>query len=215
MSNMQEPPTRVQGFSDLWTTRRGNLSCIAVGLRAGGVCLYSPVEKTSSRFEEMAPVKFLFAPNHYHNKAIAEFTEAYPDAGLVSGELARSRLEKITSREFQGLDVLKAALPENASFLEPDGLKTGEIWLRVEGEAGVAWVVTDAFCGLDSGDNESGALGFLKTFPKYGIQNADRFSAWVRERVEEDAPTLVVPCHGNAVRGGDLKSDIAALLDQL
>lgn len=215
MSKVFDPVTRIEGFKDLWTARRGNLTCSAVGLRTGGVCLYSPVEKLSSEFEPLAPVAYLFAPNHYHNKAIAEYAEAFPDARLISGEAAQPRLKKITSRNFESLEGLRAGLPEHVSLVEPEGLKTGEIWLRVEGDTGVAWVVTDAFCGLNTGKAESATLGFLKTFPRYGIQNAKTFSTWVRNRLEHDVPTLVLPCHGAAVGGAALKSDILALLDQL
>ncbi|MEM9630156.1 MAG: hypothetical protein AAGA50_02435 [Pseudomonadota bacterium] len=215
MSKASEPLSQLEGFEGLWTVQRGNLRCTAIRLATGGVCLYSPVEKLSSEFARLAPVRFLFAPNHYHNKAIPEYADAFPDARLISGAEAGPRLEKITSCKFEGLEGLKAGLPEHVSLVQPDGLKTGEIWLRVEGSAGIAWVVTDAFCGLKAVKQEEAALGFLKTFPKYGIQNADRFASWVRDRAEEDAPMLVLPCHGSVVSGPNLKSDILALLDRL
>ena len=214
MSKASEPLRQLEGFESLWTIQRGNLRCNAVRLTTGGVCLYSPVEKLSPEFKQLAPVRFLLAPNHYHNKAIAEYAEAFPDARLISGAAERPRLEKITSRKFEGLAELRRGLPEHVSLVEPEGLKTGEIWLKVAGSAGVAWIVTDAFCGLAATKNEEATLGLLKTFPRYGIQNADKFSTWVRNRLETEVPTLILPCHGKAVTGRDLKTDVSTLLEQ-
>jgi hypothetical protein len=205
----------VEGFEGLWTARRGNLSCIAVRLKSGDLCLYSPVEKLSAEFVGKNPVRFLLAPNHYHNKAIGEYSAAFDDAQLICSDAANPRLEKITSRKFSGFAALSGELPACVSLIEPEGLKTGEVWLRVQSGTRVAWIVTDAFCGLKKTDDEQPKIGFLKTFPKYGVRNSDLFSSWVRNRLELEAPDLILPCHGEQVRGSALKPDILSLLSEL
>jgi hypothetical protein len=204
----------VEGFEGLWTARRGNLSCVAVSLKSGDLCLYSPVEKLSAEFVGKNPVRFLLAPNHYHNKAIGEFSEAFEDAQLVCSDAARPRLEKITSRKFSGLAALGDELPSGVTLVEPEGLKTGEIWLCIQNGTRVAWIVTDAFCGLKKTDDERPEIGFLKTFPKYGVRDSDLFSSWVRNRLELETPDLILPCHGEQARGAALKPDILSLLSE-
>ncbi|CTQ56746.1 hypothetical protein LP7551_05308 [Roseibium album] len=205
----------VEGFEGLWAARRGNLSCVSVSLQSGGICLYSPVEKLSAEFVGKNPVHFLLAPNHYHNKAIGEYSSTFGKAQLVCSKAARSRLEKVTSKKFSGLEALGDELPNEVTLIEPEGLKTGEVWLRVQNGTRVAWIVTDAFCGLKKTDDERPKIGFLKTFPKYGVQDPGLFTNWIRNRLELETPDLILPCHGEQVRGPALKSDIQSLMDTL
>lgn len=206
---------KVEDIDGLWVARRGSLSCFALELREGGLCLYSPVEKLSGVFSDLEPVRFLFAPNHYHNKAVQEFSRAFCQARRVCSEAARPRLEKVTSQDFENLQALNDQLPRNVTLVEPEGLKTGEVWLRVECGDNLAWIVTDAFCGEGASNTKAASLGFLKTFPRYGVQDADRFAFWVQERLRQEVPTHVLPCHGPAVSGPDLGADILRLLERL
>jgi hypothetical protein len=215
MTGSRQKLEAVVGFEDLWVARRGNLSCVAVSLKTGRTCLYSPVEKLSAEFAGKDPVRFLLAPNHYHNKAIGEYSEAFGDAHLVCSDAARPRLEKVTSQKFSGLAALGDELPAGVTLVEPEGLKTGEVWLHVQTGSKVAWIVTDAFCGLKGTGDEQSKIGFLKTFPKYGVRDPDLFASWVRSRLEFETPDLVLPCHGDKVRSPSLKSDILALMSDL
>ncbi|MBG6144117.1 hypothetical protein IWQ48_002761 [Labrenzia sp. EL_13] len=212
----QEPMLEsVKGIDSLWTIRRGNLRATVARLSDGGVCLYSPVESTSTALGHKEPVRFLFAPNHYHNKAIPEHVEAFGNADLVCSDAARPRLEKVTGSQFGSLSALLEVLPQTVTLVEPEGLKTGEVWLVVRRGNEVVWVVTDAFCGIRQKGEDTAQIGFLKTFPKYGLKDKERFSNWVRNRLGEDVPSVVVPCHGEIVRGPEIRSGIMALLDGL
>lgn len=208
-------PEDVAGVAGLRTIRRGNLRCMIVDLQEGGVCLYSPVEKTSAAVAKDHDVRFLFAPNHYHNKGIAEHASAFPEAKLVASQTAAPRLAKVTGHGFGTLDDLRETLSDGVSLVEPEGLKTGEVWLTIRRKDQLVWVVTDAFCGvLDKGDERARA-GFLKTFPTYGLQDKNLFSDWVRKRLEKEVPTMIIPCHGEIVHGADMRAEIQALLETL
>lgn len=208
-------PEQDDGVPGLSTLRRGTLRCMITDLKDGGVCLYSPVEKTSAALLETYDVRILLAPNHYHNKGIAEHVAAFKAADLIASDAARPRLEKVTGCRFGDLADLRQALPERVSLVEPEGLKTGEVWIIVRAEDELVWVVTDAFCGLQDKGDERARAGFLKTFPTYGLEDKKRFSNWVRQRLSEEAPTMIVPCHGEIVRGAALDTEITALLETL
>jgi len=205
----------LEGADNVWTVRRGNLRCTAIALADEGLCLYSPVEKASKAFADAKAVQFLLAPNHYHNKGISEHVTTYPEAALVCSDAARPRLEKVTGRQFGSLSALSNALPPNVDLVEPDGLKTGEVWMVVRTGKDVVWVVTDTFCGVLEKGDDAARFGFLKTFPKYGLQDKQRLSTWIGNRLETEVPSIVVPCHGEIVRGANLKPDMLALLDTL
>ena len=215
MTKRISKPENVAGVPGLRSIRRGNLRCMIVDLQEGGVCLYSPVEKTSMAVATNHDVRFLFAPNHYHNKGIAEHVAAFQSAKLVSSDAARPRLEKLTGHRFGDLSKLRKSLPDAASLVEPEGLKTGEVWMVVRAGIELVWVVTDAFCGLQEKSDERAHAGFLKTFPTYGLQDKHRFSSWVRQRLTEEVPTMIIPCHGEIVQGAALDKEIRALLETL
>lgn len=208
-------PEIVAGIEELRTVRRGNLRATVVALRDGSVCLYSPVEKTSGALGDGNPIRFLLAPNHYHNKGISEHVETFGDADLVCSEAARPRLEKLTGQEFGSLSTLAEALPPTVELVEPEGLKTGEVWMIVRSKSDVVWIVTDAFCGTMEKDEATAQVGFLKTFPKYGLKDKVRFSDWVSARLEKETPTMIIPCHGEIVRGTDMRNQIPTLLETL
>jgi len=207
-----EPIADIEGVRCI---RKGNLRCTVYALPGGGAVLYSPVAKTSGIAAAAAPIRFLLAPNHYHNMGLKEHEAAFPQAACVCSDAAKPRLEKVTGLGFSGLTDLAAALPEHASLVEPAGLKTGEVWLCLRSGKEVVWIVTDAFCGVDAKGDAGPKIGFLKPFPTYGLRDKAVFSAWVRSRLEQETPTLIVPCHGKIVRGPDLQRDIHEQLETL
>lgn len=207
-----EPIADIDG---LWSIRKGNLRCVAISLPDGGAALYSPVRKTSGTAFAVAPVRYLLAPNHYHNLGLGEHVEAFPEADRVCSNGARPRLEKVTGLAFAGLEGLAEALPAHANLLEPEGLKTGEVWVCLRAQDEIIWIVTDAFCGVQEKSDAEPKVGFLKPFPTYGLRDKAVFSAWVQNRLDLETPTMIVPCHGEIVQGKDLKQDIGALLETL
>lgn len=205
-------------FGDsIYSAARDTLRCVALRLKSGGLCLYNPVaglgEAARDSLREIGATTILLAPNHYHNKAAADYAHAYATAQLVCSDLARPRLEKITGLEFTGLAQLEADLPKEMEILEPPGLKTGEVWIRVRSETELVWIVSDAFCGADS-STPTEVPALLGTFPKYGVGDKDRYRAWVDDQIASQPPTCIIPCHGSVIRSKTLPADLRTLLDE-
>ena len=208
----------VDGLDGVYVARAGKLNCFALRLRDGGLCLYSPIkgkaDAARAQLESLGGVSVLLAPNHYHNRGLWEHVGAFPDASLVCSSAAEQRLWKVTDLDFEPLDALLTQLADGHEFLEPEGLKTGEIWVRIDGPE-TAWIVTDAL------SSKLRALGvyaetaiLLGTFPRYGVGDADRFKRWTLSQLERSAPTCLLPCHGSPVRADDLGDQLAALLSE-
>lgn len=200
----------------LWSAQKGALRCTALRLRDGSLCLYSPVlgldEAALKSLTALGDVAFLLAPNHYHNKGLAEYAEASPDAVLVCSEKAQPRLEKQTGLSFAGLHSLATLLPDGCDLVEPEGLKTGEVWLTHATAEGAVWVVCDAFKGASgNAGTASPDIELLGTFPTYGIQDKGIYSAFVKAKLNELPPTMIVPCHGSLVRSENLAASVKSL----
>ncbi|ABD54927.1 hypothetical protein [Jannaschia sp. CCS1] len=200
----------------LWSAQKGTLRCTALQLRDGSLCLYSPVlglgDAARTSLAKLGKVAFLLAPNHYHNKGLSEYAKAFAGAALVCSERARPRLEQQTGLSFEGLQPLNDLLPDGAKILEPQGLKTGEVWLTRVTSEDTVWVVCDAFKGPSGKEGDiSTQIELLGTFPTYGIEDKGTYSAFVKSTLTDLPPTTIVPCHGSIVRSDHLAADIASL----
>lgn len=207
----------VTGHDGVWCAQTRSLRCTALRLRDGSICLYSPVAglkpATRDSLTALGPVTFLLAPNHYHNKGLAEYAAAFPDAALVCSGRAQPRLEQQTGLSFDSVQTLERMLPDDCEILTPEGLKNGEVWLAMRSERALAWILCDAFTGsAGNADGIATQIEQLRTFPRYGIADEPAYSAWVQAALSRQAPGLIIPCHGSIVRSDTLAQDITSLL---
>ncbi|MEM7017094.1 MAG: hypothetical protein AAF512_07095 [Pseudomonadota bacterium] len=205
----------------VYVARKASLRCTAFVLKDGGVCLWSPLNGMAAQIAQdltgIGPVKFLLAPNHYHNKALIEYYELFSEARLCAPERAHARLNKVTGLDFEGLGTLGSALPEHLSILEPEGLKNGEIWIKSALQKRISWFVVDALSGekMSAKKDRGEDVVMMKTFPNFGIDDAKIYSAWVLRQLAKDKPALVVPCHGAIIANDQLSGSIEEILINL
>ncbi len=209
----------IPGMPDISEARGKTLSMFAIALKSGGVCIVSPLAGQSAMvanaFGSRGEVSALLAPNHYHNKGLQEYAVAFPNARLFASPMASPRLTKITGLSFADTDLLSKDLPKIMDVLEPEGLKTGECWIRVRGRSELAWLVTDAFCGPSKANGMAVHAELLKTFPKYGLADRSAYTDWATEQIKHDHPTMLLTCHGSSVQNEALGSQLLKLVSQL
>lgn len=192
-----------------------NNTSVAIELSNGRTCLYNPVVKSENSCEALSSISHLLSPNHYHNKSLLSFNERFPKASLCATSTAIKRLGDITGLKFKSLTALKKLLPPELAFLEPAGLKTGEVWLRFQCGKNTGWVVGDAFCGNKTGTGDTKTPQLLGTFPSYGIADKQTYKDWVLDRIEKDKPTMIIPCHGSVIINASLSGKLLALLKKM
>lgn len=212
-----QPFSPIDGLDGVYIGRAGKLNCIAFRLRDGSLCLYSPVAgletSESDRLARLGGVSMILAPNHYHNKGLTGHANAFPNASLVCSKDAEPRLKKITRLVFDPIDTLKSQLADNQRLLEPEGLKTGEVWVETRTQSEIAWIVTDAFSAkLHSPGVCADAPGMLGTFPRYGVKDASVFKDWTNTQLTMDCPTILLACHGSPVTAPDLGTQLIGVL---
>lgn len=220
MAKFLSPFEKLGGIDGIAIATKGTLRCTAFILKDGSLCLFSPVaglgDAARQSLHDLGEVVFLLAPNHYHNKGIAEYLEAFPDASPCASEAAIPRLETIIGLAPASLDALTPLLGDGLAILQPDGLKTGEIWVRVEADGDVTWFVVDAFSGTGKSGNNTLVTepGLLKTFPNFGVANKSTYRSWVEDRIKTDSPKCIVPCHGAIMQAPDLPDKLLTLMAQ-
>ena len=208
---------KIDGPHEIFTARKGDLRCSAIRLETGGLVLFSPVqglgEEAIASLQELGQVEYLLAPNHYHNKGLQEYQEAFPAACLCAPAGAMACLEQKTGLVFEGLERLTHLLSRGVSVLEPSGLKTGEIWISVDNRKHRTWFVVDAFSGPKG---QKGAVAdtpeVLGTFPRMGVADRTLYREWAEKQLAADNPELLVPCHGAVVRSAELTNRLRTLL---
>ncbi len=212
-----EPVADVNG---LFTATKGDLRCTAIVLKSGGLCLFSPVaglnDQAKASLADLGPVEFLFAPNHYHNKGLAEYQAAYPTAKTIASDAGRPRLARVTGLDFQGTRELSRDFEDGMRLETPCGLKTGEVWIITPSARGVAWLVVDAFAG-SKGGTEQGTdhVRLLGTFPRYGVGDRPTYTNWLTKFLDCEPPDVLIPCHGQIDRGADLNVRLQKLIADL
>ncbi|MHA3915500.1 hypothetical protein [Halovulum sp. GXIMD14793] len=209
----------IEGFDGLYVARSNKLSCTIFRLRNGSLCLYSPVNgletALAQRQEELGKVTAILAPNPYHNKGLIAHLEAFPHASFYCSAAAQPRLKKLTGLTFEVLDQLRERLPENADLHEPDGLKTGEVWLQVKSPVDCTLAVTDAFSSVHHPTGGyADRVNLLGTFPRYGVKDAGSYKTWAIEFLTATAPSVLLPCHGIPVKSVDLIVQIIDLVEK-
>lgn len=209
---------KLDGVNGIYIVQSGKLRCTAFQSSQNTLCLYSPVPKLGAiahrSLLDLGHVSLLIAPNHYHNRGLAENVRYFPDADLVCSPAASPRLSKVTDLVFQDLSILTDALPSHIRILQPEGLKTGEIWLQIDDGNEVVWIVTDAFSSTSARPGEGSVVPtMLGTFPNYGIQNGTVYKSWVERQIAKKSPTILVPCHGAPVRSPDLGLSLTSLIN--
>lgn len=217
MTKSQSVFTPIPDHPEILSAQKGTLRCTALRLRDGSLCLYSPVlglnSDAKASLAAFGEVACLLAPNHYHHKGLNENALAFPKAKTLCSGPAQPRLEKQTGLTFDGLEQLETLLPDGCDFAEPDGLKTGEVWLVVKTMQECLWIVCDSFKGPKGKVGHVGqTVEMLGTFPTYGIKDKDAYATWLKGRSAADEPTMIIPCHGSMVRSEHLAKDVTSLL---
>ena len=204
----------------IYIAQNGTLRCVAIRLSSGNLCLYSPVQGLGTlaqkSLESLGKVTYLLAPNHYHNKGLKEYSEIFPEAKICCTQNAKPRLEKQTTLSFNSLEILEQSLPKKTCFIEPLGLKTGEVWVKMSFDNQVFWVVTDAFCGPKmTKKSYAEQPELLSTFPKYGISDRQAYFDWLAQQIKTAPPNMIIPCHGSILSTTNLGTSTLKLVKAL
>ncbi|WP_282610700.1 hypothetical protein [Pelagibius sp. Alg239-R121] len=219
MTNQLSAFEKLDGVVGVYVAHKGNLRCAAIRLTDGRLCLFSPVRGIGptalESLAEIGEVAFLLAPNHYHHMGLREYAGTFPDARVCAPDGAAPRLRKVTELPVESLEAIENLLGDEASFITPEGLKTGEVWLRIKGAKKTSWLVVDAFCGpqfrIDAMTSSEPEV--LKPFPTYGTGNKPLYAAWATAQIRDDKPEILIPCHGTIVRAQDLPAKLEKLIE--
>ncbi|MBP6633466.1 MAG: hypothetical protein KBG28_28410 [Kofleriaceae bacterium] len=197
---------------------------VALGLRGGGLVVASPGtrgdEARAALAEVAGPseVRFLLAPNHFHNAGLADWQRAFPSAQIVAHPTAQPRLrKKLPGLTIHGLEALAAALPDGASLHSPPMAKQGETWLAVVRPDLRVLYVCDAIVNLRTVGFPFTLAGFrnrLMTnpfFKRLFLRDKRAYQAWAAETLTTLAPTLFVPSHGELERGPEVTAALLAV----
>lgn len=201
------------------TYGRAKVRMTAVGLRDGGFVVASPGSRADAAQAALAargPVRFLLAPNHFHNAGIASWQARFPEARAVAHPTALPRLRKqVPGVTFDDLEPLRAALPDGVRLLSPPMAKQGETWIAARRDGLSALVVCDAWVNIAAPTFAYRVIGFRPglmvnpIFKRLFVRGGKAtFKEWAAREIGEVAPDLVVPAHGDVARGASATSDL-------
>jgi hypothetical protein len=123
------------------------------------------------------------------------------------------------------LGALREVLPPGTTLLEPEGTRSGEVWLELVRGGDRAWIVCDAFFNVAA--FEPGFSGWVLRATRTGpglslgqtwkyLQLADRarYKAWLLERLAGGPPNVLVVAHGSVLRDVALGERLRAIVEE-
>ena len=229
--NDDERWLELESGSGIWSYNKPNLASfpmrmLAIRLKDQSLLVYSPAPDPKpecfEQLDALGDVKYLVEPNHYHNLALKSYKERYPNAQLLAAPQALPRLAKVTKLEIKNLEGISSLLPAHLEFVEPEGMKAGEIWIVARLKSGTAWILCDAFFNMSKVPRN--LFGFIlrlggtapglrqsRVFRMIGLKDKVQYAKWLRARIEADKPVLLIPSHGDILYANDLAERLMKL----
>lgn len=215
----------------LWSDRLASgwgHNTLALVLRDGSTLVVNATRGMSDEVDDellgIGPPRWVLAPNHFHWLGLERFCARHEGCRIVASETAAPRLRRKSGLDFAALGQLDGALPTGAELLEPEALKTGEVWLDLRRDGRTCWSVVDAFFNVP---RVSGPMGVLlrltrtapglqlgNTFRWLAVADRQRYKRWLLEALQSRQPTMLVPGHGEIAEGASLWEQLAELAEQ-
>lgn len=165
-------------------------------------------------------------PNSYHYLGVLEWRKRYPKALLCASEQAASIL---LSKGFQGvsIDLIKdgdAGPLGDSTWRVPPGHRGGDVWLIATKDAQRLWVTCDSFLNYPKMSNQPIArltqklmgaapgLKLSKVIKYLLLTDRAKFKVWCLDVIRHNAPTVLLPSHGEVRSGAALAEEIETLV---
>lgn len=208
----------------------GQANCFTARLPSGGLMIVSPPAKIAGAALDVlrayGNVEAIVANNGFHHLGIAPWRARFPRARCFAAVGAMKRIAKRSDEagEFEPLSALQPLLGDDVAVVEAPASKCGETWARAKIEGGWAWYASDILANMPSLPSNflvRTLFKLSKSAPGYRVFNlAVKFIikdkktalAAMLEDVRAHPPTVMVPAHGEILRGDRLAADTERVL---
>lgn len=188
--------------------------------------VYSPGPGLELSFSGIAPDSaevLLVAPTTGHYLGIRPWLDAFEGARVFASERLHKKLRKKTGVQLIGSPAaLASQLPTSIQVHVPPPHFMNELWISIEVDDTVYWLVGDAFLNFDRVDGNAiwkFFLGFYglkpglrqhKLFP-LGL-NREALRRWSRPLFADSRQHVLIPCHRDIYRAPDCGERLAEIL---
>lgn len=194
----------------------GTANTLAARLQDGTWLVVAPsVGSPSSVLEDLTKdgtVSALIAPNAYHYLGQQAWRQYFPGAASYAPAGALPRLSKKSPEvPYRPASELIETIQPRMSFLVPEGMKTPDMLIRIPAAGATVWWMGDLFTNSARDDLNwllrriaplaGSGLGYRRN-SRPGLIYVQNPTAWlhsIRNALDADPPSIVVPAHGNPV----------------
>lgn len=209
----------------------GRANALAVALPGGSILIMSPPRhfepKEAEAFRAIGPVVALVENNGSHHLGLAPARACFPEAVTYAAPRAAARIRKKSKDfgELQAIDTLRPRLGDKVSLVEVEGDKIGDVIMHVRSERGVLLYASDFLANIPElprnplfrlifklTDSGPGLKVFNMFFKLYVADPKKARRCLIRE-LQANAPTILVPAHGDVVAREDLTATLVSMLE--
>ena len=212
-----------------WAPNGLPVHTMSLRLNDKSLLVIGPTSELTARhlteLRKMGRVAYILAPSSDWHHGLKSFGSKCPGAKYVAEKEAQASLIAATGLKFETpWESLRGKIPELVQVLVPDGLKNGELWIRLQTRRGMAWIVSDIIVNYTK--IPKGIAGWrywirglgpglrIPFFQKMSsVADAGHLRSWIFERIRNDRPAVLLPMHGAPLTSPDLPRRLRAFVD--
>lgn len=193
----------------------GVANALAVGGKDGLVVVSPPLHAAPGVFSDLSqygPVRALVASNAFHYLGLPEWKGRFPDAAIFAPAQSIARVEKRSKlRGIRPLAEAASIVGTRVELVDMPHYKTGEVLVRISGERGLVWYVTDVILNLPALPSNpvvklmfwlSGSgpgLRFNNIAPLFMVADKAALRRWLADEFRKAPPSWLIAAHGGIV----------------
>jgi hypothetical protein len=223
----EQPPVLVKEYA----FGAGRANAMAVGLPGDKWLIMSPPIELSAAeaeaFERVGPVVALVENNGSHHMGLGPCRARFSQAVTYAAPRAAARIRK-KGRDFGQLEPIERLTPllgEKVAVVAAEGDKIGDVVMLVRSERGTFFYAGDFFANIQRlprnflfrtifklTDSAPG-LKVFNMFFRFFVADGKAARRFLIRELEANAPTILVPAHGDVLERGDLTPTLVGMLE--
>ncbi len=204
-----------------------NIRCksFALKLKNNEYLIYGPGNFKTKEFSEKfnALPKYALIPNSFHYLCLKDWVREVPDLKVFAAKTAIKRVKNKTGFQIEEFANIMNLLPDTMEMQEIPFTRVGEILVIEKNKEDTLWLICDSLFNMPNPKplmwkvlfrvlRYGPGLTIGRLFSTLAVKKNNSYKDWMIEKLENSKPTVLVPNHGEILKGHLVKDRFQELL---